>query len=433
MTKKRSKSLFVLFAIILVICLFACFVNFTYPFSVGGNYYSYSSFVSNMKLGEDVGNSLRIVYNAKAENEAATNYNNLRTHTMDSLKDIVSAEGFKDVSVTEYGEDGIVLTVGNILTEDDKNSIISLVGNPATISFSKNSDGKDPFTKYENIKSVTAMDYNNQGTMEYYVVVEFKDEYKSEIVSISKENDIYVFLGTQQFLTINKDNLPEDGKIYLQNESFKSVLDATTIANQIKAGMLSLELTQIQCDEITPSYGRAASVWLSVALIVLTIAVFAYLIVKFKQLGWLTTFAMLFFIVISLFLLQSIPLVHINFAGFIAMALCLIVLVDNCLDTFETAKKYYQADKKLSIAIKMALKECLSKTLISNALLMLVGFACLFMPSLSIQSFGWVAFVLPIVSVFTTQALMRLFLKMYLAINHEDGKKCNFHKGGKNA
>jgi hypothetical protein len=55
------------------------------------------------------------------------------------------------------------------------------------------------------------------------------------------------------------------------------------------------------------------------------------------------------------------------------------------------------------------------------------------MPSLPIQSFGWVALVMPIVSVFCSQALMRLFIKMYLALNNTDGKKCNFHKGGKNA
>ena len=211
------------------------------------------------------------------------------------------------------------------------------------------------------------------------------------------------------------------------------MLYATTVANQIKAGMLSLELTQIQCDEITPSYGKAANIWLSIALAVLVVAAFAYLIVKYKHLGWLTSFAMLFFIVISLFLLQSIPLVHLNFAGFIAMAICFMVMVDTFIDMFETAKKHYQEDKKLSIAIKMALKDCLPKTLISNALILLVGFICVFVPVLSIQSFGWVALVSSVISVFTSLALMRLFLKMYLTLNNEDGKKCNFHKGGKNA
>ena len=66
-------------------------------------------------------------------------------------------------------------------------------------------------------------------------------------------------------------------------------------------------------------------------------------------------------------------------------------------------------------------------------MLFVSGFISIFMPIPAVQSFGWVALVLSIVSLFTNLALMRLFIKMYLAINNEDGKKCNFHKGGKNA
>ena len=65
--------------------------------------------------------------------------------------------------------------------------------------------------------------------------------------------------------------------------------------------------------------------------------------------------------------------------------------------------------------------------------MLVVGFICIFMPVAAIQSFGWVALVLSLVATFTNLAMMRLFVKMYLALNNEDGKKCNFHKGGKNA
>ena len=87
MTKGRSRSLFILFSIVLILCLVACFVNFTYPLSVKGNHYSYSSFVSNLKLGEDVGDSLRIVYRAKQdEDQDETKYYELMDSTIDSLK-----------------------------------------------------------------------------------------------------------------------------------------------------------------------------------------------------------------------------------------------------------------------------------------------------------------------------------------------------------
>ena len=64
---------------------------------------------------------------------------------------------------------------------------------------------------------------------------------------------------------------------------------------------------------------------------------------------------------------------------------------------------------------------------------LVAGFVCLFMPVASIQSFCWVMLVLSVVSTFTNLVLMRLFIKMYLALNNENGSKCNFHKGGKDA
>ena len=436
MTRKRSKSLFVIFAILLVICLIACFVNFTYPFSIGGNYYSYSNFVSNIKLGEDVGNSLRIVYRAELpENESDKNYTNLKNNTMDSLKDIVQGQGYKDVTVAEYGDANIALTIGNILNEEDINTIKTLIGKPATISFSKNSDGSEPFAKSECIKSVTTTSTSNEGKMYYYVFLEFKDDYKAEIAEISKDNTIYVYIGENEFISggLSAGAITEEGTIPLSSEEWTSDLQATTVANQIKTGMLALSLTQIACDEITPSYGIGASILLSIAIAVLVIAAFVFLIVKYKQMGWLTTFAMLFFIVISLFLLQSIPTIHMNLGGFIGFVVCLIVALDTLLAIIETAKKHYQEDAKLHVAFKMSLKENLTKTFINNVMLVVAGFVCMFIPSLAVKSFGWIAFVMPIVSIFTSMALMRLFIKMYLAINSEDGKKCNFHKGGKNA
>jgi len=437
MTKKRSKSLFVLFSILLVVCLVACFVNFTYPFSLNGNYYSYSNFVSNLKLGEDVGSSLRIVYRAEQnEDELNTNYNDLRLSTMNALKDIVKAEGYKDVTVAEFGEDGIAIQVGNLLTNDDKQIVESLIGKPAAISFSTNSDGAEPFAVGKHVKSAKAQQFNNpeNGEIAYYVLLEFKDEYKDMIAEKSSGKTVYIYFGEQKFAELDYGNESiTNGMIYLQSDTFKSMLDATTCANQIKTGMLDLALTQISSDYISASYGEYATLLLTIAMVVFVVAAFAFLIVKYRHMGWLACFNLLFFVVISLFLLQSIPLVHINLAGIIAMLLGFILAVDSLMMIFEKTKEHYQSGAPLYVAFREAEKQSLFKTLFLNATLLIAGFICLFMPVASVQSFGWVALVLSLVSTFTNLVLMRLFVKMYLALNSEDGKKCNFHKGGKNA
>ena len=131
--------------------------------------------------------------------------------------------------------------------------------------------------------------------------------------------------------------------------------------------------------------------------------------------------------------MQSIPLVHINYAGILAIMVCFVLSVDALVEVLERAKHHYQNEVKLHIAFREAQKETLFKTLFLNAVILVAGFVCVFMPIASVQSFGWVALVLSLVSTFTNLVMMRLFTKMYLALNNEDGKKCNFHKGGKNA
>lgn len=434
MTKNRSKSLFVIFSILLVVCLIACFVNFTFPLSLDGNYYSYSSFVDNLKLGEDVSSSLRIIYRAEQdENEITTNYNELRTSTISALTEIVKAEGYKDVAVTEYGEDGILIEVGNILTEEDEAVVERLIGNPATISFST-SEGE--FAGAKHIKSVESMQYNNPetGEVSYIVVVEFKSEFKSMIAEKTKDQKVSINLGETQFAELDySGSSVSDGVIYLQSSTFTSLLDATTCANQIKTGMLDLSLTQLSCETISASYGHNANIWLAIAMVLLVVGVFVFLIIKYKHMGWIACFNQLFLIVISLFLLQSIPLAHINLAGIIAMLIGFVLSTDLLMSIFESTKESYQNGTQLYIVFRESQKNNLFRTLFLHALILIVGLICIFIPISGIQSFGWVALIVSIVSAFTNLALMRLFIKMYLALNNEDGKKCNFHKGGKNA
>ena len=438
MTKKRSKCLFVVFSILLVICLIASFVNFMYPFTINGNYYSYSNFVSNLKLGEDIGKTYRIVYRADLpEGEAKANYDNLRDSTKDELKSILQSEGYEDVTASRYGDDSILIQVGNILSIDDENEIADLIGAPATISFSTNSDNSEPFAGAKDIEEVYASSYYDQESAEnvYVVVIDFKDEMIDSIAeSTADGGTVYIYFGDTEFTQMDLGSSAiSNGVIYMQSDDFASLATANTIANRIKTGMLDLELTTLESDTITPTYGVGANIWIAVAMAVFVLIGFIFLIVRYKHLGWLACFNLLFFITISLFLLQSIPLVHINFAGMIGFLIASIFIIDNFISIFEKAKEHYNQNTKLYIAMKLAQSETLTKTFVTNVGLMIVGLISLFMPSLAIQSFGWVTFVMSFVSIFCVQVLNRLFIKMYLPFNSTDGKKCNFHKGGQDA
>lgn len=437
MTKRRSKSLFVIFSIILVICLVATFINFTYPLSINGKYFSYSNFVSSLKLGEDIGSTYRIIYRTELlDGEVSSSYDRLKESTMADLLKIVQDEGFKDATVAKYGEDKIVLQVA-VADDDDISNLTSLVGEPARISFSMSEDSSASFVDASNIKSVSAYDYYNSetGEMVYYVRIDFNDDVKEKIATATKDGGkVYIYFGEEQFTQMDLGSSAiEDGMILIQSEAFTSHSIANTYANKIRSGMLDVNLTKVDAGKMSATYGVGANVYVSVIFAVFAIAMLVLMIVKYRDMGLVGMFAMLFYVVIGLFLLQSIPTVHFNFAGVIGLMLAYLLMADGLLSIMESAKRHYQADTKLYIAFKLAFKESLVRIFVNNTLFALLGFVCMFMPSAGIQSFGWVTFVLPFVSVFVSLVLMRLFVAMYLAINNEDGTKCNFHKGGKNA
>ncbi len=448
MTKKRSKALFILFAIILVICLVATFFSFTYPLAINGNYYRYSSFLENVNLGQDISSCLKIVYRADLpENEQKSSYEALRNSTINELKAILQDEGYKDTTASTYSDNSIVLNVGNLLTREAVDSVLSLVGNPATIHFSMSDQVSEAFAHAKDVRSVQAYDYSASqeiGTT-YYVLIRFKDANK--IAEATKNGgSVHIFFGENEFTSVNLNNEGiTDGYILFTSDSFETHEIANSYANRIKTGMLDLELTQIEQNVVEGSYGsftrtgnrlhfaNLSAILMWIALGVLVLAGFVFLIVKYRQIGWVACFNLLFFICIGLFLVQSIPILHINFAGMIGLILCFVLAIDSLMEILERTKKYYNADAKLYIAFKTAQKESLLKIFLSNGLLILSGLICVLMPSATIQSFGWATLVLPFVTLFISLVMFRLFIKMYLAFNNSDGKKCNFHKGGKNA
>ena len=435
MTKKRSKCLFILFAILLVIGLVATFVNFTYPLSVNGNYYSYSNFVSNIKLGEDISSGLRITYRADLPDyEQESNYSNLYNKTIEDLKEVLQSQGFKDVTVAGAENNLIIVNVGNIVNEEDRSEVVSLLGDMSQICFSLSSSKDEAFATAQDIAEIKTLNQASDKTY-FFVRVSFKSSSLSKIEEATKDGGtLNILLGDQTIGTMEIENSTlSAGYLDIYSESFVDQATANTYANRLRTGTFSLQLVELENAMISASYGAGANIYLSVAIAVLVVAVFAYLVYKFKHMGWILSFAMMFFLVIGLFLIQSVPLVHVNFGGILGFVVAFIVAVDTIFAMIDKTKIHYQSDVKLFIAFKMAQKETMFRTLISNVMLAIAGFVCMFMPQMAVQSFGWVVFVMAFVSAFTSLVLMKLFIKMYLPLNNNNGSKCNFHKGGKNA
>ena len=444
MTKKRSRNLIIFLSIILVVGILASFVSFTYPFAVKGNYYSYSSFINELVLGADISDGVIITYRADLpEGEQADVYDNYMNNTLLGIEEILTKAGYRDNSVVRKGENEIHVSVGNIEDYEDRQSVLSLIGNPQKLRFSKESSGSttaetDIAGKY--VKHVEVKEQAGNGITLYYVDIQLDSTGTTKLAELSEtivkdSGTLYMYLGKTAISSNSLEQAITDGHLTMYSEeNFVDKQTTQSYVNNIKTGLLDLDLTQLESSAISANMGNRIKLWITIALVVLILASFVFMVVKFRELGGVAIFTLLYYVVIGLGLLQSIPFMHINFAGVLALGLCYIIAFDALFTICEKAKGEYAKGKKLHTCFKLAQKNSLWQILVSNILLFGAGVICALMPNGLLQSFGMVTFVLSLANIFVSLVWFRVMLKLYSAQNFYKGEKCNFklEEGAKN-
>lgn len=443
MTKNRSRMLIIFLSILLVIGLVASFVSFKYPLSIGGVYYRYSSFTNEIVLGSDVGEGVLFEYTTKVRDgyDDQDSYDNLMQNTVSGLKDILEDSGFKNSSVVRNGQDGIRVEVGGIVDRDDQSDVITLIGSPSQLVFSSSTDSADAFLTSDVVKSVEAKSVANGSTTVFYVEISFvKDKLKQiETATTNVVNDsgtFYMLLGETQIGSSSEAITSES--ITMTSDNFVDMKTTESYAIRMRTGLLPLELTCSYSGVISASAGFGGTIsnshgfnpmiYIWIVLAIMVIASFVFFAIRYKQMGLMAIFNMLFYIVLGLFFIQSVPLVHVNLSGIFAIVLGYVLAVVCLVTTLENARGEYAKGKKLHISLHQGINSSITSNLTVNIMMVLAGIVCALMPNMAIQSFGLVSMVLGFVNAFCSQVWMRVMINLYLPFNSEDGSKCNFTK-----
>ena len=436
MTKNRSKMLIIFLTLVLIVGLVASFVNFTYPFSVNGVRYKYSSFANELVLGSDINEGVLIEYQAKVRNEAdEENYDKLMDNTLQGLRDILNDSGFKNSTVTRNGDMGIRIEVGGIVNKSDSSEVIGLIGDPQPLTFTDANDESKVLATANDVKSVSAKQQAYGNTQVCGVEIVFTTQgYKNFRANLDEMSgdSFNIMLGENNLGSLTKDSVVSK-VLQLYSETFVDMQTAKEYATQISTGLLPLNLVCTYNGIISASAGIRGNVanpmlyiWVTFGIMVVSSLIF--LALRYKQIGLMAMFNMMFYIVLGLFFLQSVPLVHINFSGVLAMMIGYVLAVIALTTSLENAKNEYARGKKLHTSVRQGINASAVSTITLNVMLALAGSVCALMPNMAIQSFGIVTMVLSLLNIFISQALMRLMNKLYLTLNPEDGKKCNFTK-----
>ncbi|MBO5910487.1 MAG: hypothetical protein J6Q15_03150, partial [Clostridia bacterium] len=244
MTKNRSKMLIICLSLILIVGLVASFVSFTYPLSIGGVKYEYSSFVNELVLGSDISEGVLFEYQVR-DSEGYGDFDGLMDNTLVDLRNILNDSGFKNSTISR-NVDGIRVEVGGSIEKDDSDEVINLIGSPAKLTFSTSTNPDDAFMSgYQYVKSVSAKNMSNGIQSVYYVEISFTDK-GYDIISkksadvVAENGSIYMLLGDTQIGSSSEAITTKS--LTMTSDNFVDMATTEEYAIKIRTGMLPLDL-----------------------------------------------------------------------------------------------------------------------------------------------------------------------------------------------
>ena len=425
MAKRFSIINYVLVSILVALGLFLSFASFKIPFYAN----DYAGFAGAISLSYDLGAGQTAVF----EVSQVTNTDDSVTEkqlndTVDFVRDVLATFGGEYNQVGIQNDNSIrVQTLKTDVSEDLMNAIANrteiIIRGEATEEATRYDIKADTIkrclgTYQPNSASSTSTSYsygvyielNSEGTKQYKELTDYVS---------SNGNTVYFYTtdGTQLGSFSGITRTVTTGSTFLPLSSVTTQNDANLQAVNILMGSLDVKLKVTENGVTTAYLGYNTVNYVGIALLIAFVCLAVIMVVRYRDLGFISLLTGLVNIVLYLFLLQALPIVTLSITGIIGCVLgyCLTVLCHIML--FEKMKKEYSMGRKISLSFKLAYKDSLFSildiiaiALIGSVLLYFIGFDLL-------KSFAIGIFIGGLLSIFSVYCVTRLFTKWYLPLN----------------
>lgn len=430
MLRKHSIIKYVLLALLAIVGVLLCVV----PFNVPGSTDRYNSLVGSIEKGFELRGGVSAVYVLDGTNNSKTIDQNI-----DKLEKLINHDGVKDFYLYRQGENKIRFDVAGA-TETD--TIFSYIENSKELSVTldKASDELTNPKVYLTSGDVNYAygDYSSTSSA-YGVQIEFSsleniNKMKAEAKTLSADK-AYVYVGE-----IKSDNLLAEVNI----DDFKNTIFVTAvsgssystteysscreIAYSITTGTFGKKLTLEEACFVSPVLGNQTLLLLAIASLIIVVLTFAFMWVRYGDLGLISILSLTFFLIFDIFLLQAIPNIILNVNGFFGIVLGYFVAVISHVMLIEKIKKEYAIGKKIHISCKSAFRLTLWQELDLHFMLAFAGLMIWIIAPAGLKIFGITLLIGLLVSLVAIEGLMRLFIKTYLPINASNAKRMHLYR-----
>ena len=431
MLKRNSIIKFIFLGLIAVLGILLCVCPITLPNSTR----TYNGFLYSIEKGIDIGGGTYAEYKCTLSESSTDDVEDVIDSSLYKVRGIFASEGYTELRVSRVGQDKIRVEASKA-KETDYCFTYFDEGKQFSMTYEEASDSVNPtvVVSSTDIKSIKADYKYESSSYTYGLKVEFTkngltklNELKTTAKNFS-DKKIYVYVGD-----VNSANLfnvydvsdVENGMFLTASSSsdYSSYSDFRKLAYQITSTTTGVNVELVSIGNISPRLGVNVQLLLQICMLVVIVASFVLLVVKYRDLGVLGALSMIFFTVLDLFLIQSITLITLNIAGIVAMALGYIVALVSHMVLFEKIKEEYAIGKKIHLSCKGGFRKALWPILDSHFILAITFvFMWIFLPA-SLKAFAIIMLVALLLSVVSTLALTRYFVNIYLKINSTKAKR----------
>ncbi len=413
MKNKLAKTNFILLTVIVLFALVMCVISFNLPFSTN----KFNGFARAFNLGVDFGGGSSAVYTIDTDN--FYNNNNVSGDTVRIVQDLIN---------DKYGDGSAEIVDDNKVKVTVPDTTISSEILLASLEI-KAEEGKDAET-YITGKHIKKVEYRMNGTT-HGVYITFNKEGKQKFADLtgkasSNSSPIVIYLNRNydQPQTINIDEQITTGYAFLSSASKSS---AKTFVQQLNNTRHGLNMTlEGKVSTIHATYQTWHKVIFAVVACSLIVASFAYLIVRFKQFGLVSSLALMMFAVASVMLFALVPQVRLTLSSYVGMLFSYILAFAMNLVLLENCRKEFASGKKLPASLKTGYRKSVMPIVDTLVLVVAMCLVSFIFGDVALVGFSTPLILATLVNAAVNLGIMRWFIFMYLSINPGKGAMLNF-------
>ena len=438
MTKKRSIVKLCIIAVLVIIGLVLTFASFIIPTTTT----TFNGFFKAINYGYDVNGGYVAMYEPADKTLTGYELENNVKQTVAKLNSSLSGLGF---NITQQNNN-VRVEISNVSFSELSSTygvdVFGLIGAEKGITFSSSSSNEfeDGYVSGKHIQScyyTYASQINSDGDDGYVISIEFDEEGKTAFRALTQKikddsGKLYMFMNGEDASNGGYDMEGAVSSLTLTTTTEGSAramtMQISTLAKPMQLNILMNGKTTAGLNSSTGFFFGNETTLILFAIAIIFIASVIFMCVRYRILGAMGSVSILVFTILYTFLLQSIPLVMLDFSGIMGVLATYALLIGGNITAFEKIKKEYALGKKIPNAVTSGFRKTILPTLEKYCFLLVVCAVFYLVGIAGLKTFAVSLFIGLFVNFFAIFVVTRGLCKIYLPINSSNKKLYNLKR-----